>query len=220
MSSSFTRGAAASSSRKVKQELVRLLFAPSYSRQGPEAHRKLDYSIYSYKELRRAYLERIHELHPDKLKAANLPIHELESSKKSFTDLQEAWDKYEDIAKMMKKVSNGDQKEEANFTMFGVGCSFSDNDEERAMRDEIMDQASRGWFSSGLLPDRSNESDKSGINHHSSSVSDPQKTRLVDDDLFFSPEESTEINTSNNQRQAHDEKSKKPFRSLIPGLKV
>jgi curved DNA-binding protein CbpA len=212
-SSSWTRGAAAASSRKVKQELVRLLFGQKYGRQGPDAHRKLDYSIYSYKELRRAYLQRIQELHPDKLKAANLPTHQLESSKQSFTELQAAWDKYEDIAKMMKKVSNGEQKEDANFTMFGVGCSFSDSPEERAMRDEIMDQASRGWFSSGLLPDRNDSG-----NNSASSMVDRHKTKLVDDNLFFTAEESSEINNSQTQRRQFDKK--KPVRSLIPGLKL
>ena len=35
--------------------------------------------------------------------------------------------------------------------MFGVGCSFDDSPEERDLRNDIMDQACRGWFSSGAI---------------------------------------------------------------------
>mmetsp|Transcript_40435 Transcript_40435/g.87326 ORF Transcript_40435/g.87326 Transcript_40435/m.87326 type:complete len:338 (-) Transcript_40435:445-1458(-) len=44
-----------------------------------------------------------------------------------------------------------EEEEENDFTMFGVGCSFDDSPEERDLRHEIMEQASRGWFSSGSL---------------------------------------------------------------------
>ena len=61
--------------------------------------------------------------------------------------LQDAWMDYETLAKVMKKVDN--KGADASFTLFGVGCSFSDNDQERERRNEIMDQAGRGWFSAG-----------------------------------------------------------------------
>ena len=38
-----------------------------------------------------------------------------------------------------------------NFTLFGVGCSFSDNNDEKYKRSKIMDQACKGWFASGEL---------------------------------------------------------------------
>ena len=60
--------------------------------------------------------------------------------------------------------------------MFGVGCSFADSAQERDYRNEIMDQACRGWFSSGAL--------------QSTSSINPKRNRakkvipLCDDDLF------------------------------------
>jgi DnaJ-class molecular chaperone len=140
---------AGSSSHRAKQQVVKLLFGAKYSGQGANAHRMLDHSIYSYTELKTAYLERVHKLHPDK----NNHIHnhkKKESAKIKFVELKEAWQRYEELAKTMRRVEKGDN-EASSFTMFGVGCSFSDNDEERAQREEIMDQASRGWFSSGAL---------------------------------------------------------------------
>jgi len=38
--------------------------------------------------------------------------------------------------------------------MFGVGCSFDDSPTERDLRNDIMDQACRGWFSSGSIAHR------------------------------------------------------------------
>merc|ERR1719491_309440 len=66
-----------------------------------------------------------------------------------FVELVNAWEAYEKIAKPIRKNKNA---EEANFTMFGVGCSFADSPSERDYRTKIMDQACRGWFSSGSLP--------------------------------------------------------------------
>lgn len=72
-----------------------------------------------------------------------------------FVDLKEAWDDYEKIAKLMKNKSDRDTQN--NFTMFGVGCSFSDNPDEQRRRSEIMDQAGRGWFSAGQIGEATNE---------------------------------------------------------------
>jgi hypothetical protein len=38
--------------------------------------------------------------------------------------------------------------------MFGVGCSFADNDQERQYRNYIMDQAARGYFTTGEITGR------------------------------------------------------------------
>lgn len=72
----------------------------------------------------------------------------------AFVELQEAWTKYNKISKEMRR-GRKDNDEEHGFTMFGVGCSFSDNAEESRKRAEIMDQASRGWFASAQLEDGS-----------------------------------------------------------------
>ena len=72
--------------------------------------------------------------------------------------LQDAWMDYEALAKQWHRTSSSSTTEEANFTLFGVGCSFSDNEHERVLRTEIMDQAGRGWFSAGQLPSTSSAS--------------------------------------------------------------
>ena len=195
-----TRAASATASLRAKQELVRLLFGREYSRRGPQAHRLLDHSIYSYADLRAAYLERIHFLHPDKKNAnsssssssAKPAIEDENDGNRTtdaarFVELQEAWNRYEEIAKMMKKVGQGSRdgnaRVDANFTMFGVGCSFSDNEEEREMRNRIMDQASRGWFSAGELSERTEDRREGGKSsrQHEQELALP---RLISDDMF------------------------------------
>lgn len=145
-----TRTITGLSSRSAKAEVVRLLFGSKYAEKGPPAHRMLDPTIYSYDDLKKNYLERLQAIHPDKFK--HTPNEQRDSlnneMKLRFVELQNAWTKYEKVARMMKKVGNG---EAANFIRFGVGCSFSDTPQERAQREEIMDQAGRGWFSAGAL---------------------------------------------------------------------
>lgn len=82
---------------------------------------------------------------------------------------------------MMKNVKGG-EKEEANFTMFGVGCSFSDSPEEQQRRAEITDQACRGWFSGGQIAEVSTITNK--VRDVSNST-----VSLVDDDWFISTED-------------------------------
>lgn len=186
----FTRAASAASSHRAKQELVRVLFGPKYYRQGREAHRMLDHSIYTHSQLKSAYLERLQELHPDKRRnninnnnKEILPNHNKDdddtAAREEFISLQEAWDRYEQFAKSLIKVDNGSR--EANFTLFGVGCSFSDSAEERERRSEITDQACRGWFSAGEL----------GVGGDESSDKESRKTKqpsLLDDDMFVTDE--------------------------------
>ena len=76
-----------------------------------------------------------------------------------------------------------------NFTMFGVGCSFSDTPIEREKRNEIMEQASKGWFPSASL---SQSGEKSHEDHHECTQS---YTKLSDDDLFMQ-QQTTEEGTS------------------------
>lgn len=188
---SGSRAATAAHSRRVKERLVKILYGKEYSRQGRNAHQKLDFASYTYDDLRQAYIQKVQLLHPDKFQSHEMTMnYEEESSTlydsqkgewedveptswqsvqetirqqnhrnryQAFVDLKEAWEEYEKIAKVMKKGSG--REIQSNFTMFGVGCSFSDNPYEQQRRAEIMDQACRGWFSAGQLP-AVNENDK------------------------------------------------------------
>ncbi len=208
-----TRAAAAANSRRVKQRLVKILFGSKYSMGGRDSHRQLDSASYSYTDLRKAYIQKIQTLHPDRfnVNALNSKSHAVsenddENSQEpprtefnstwgeninwrstaeaigrkkvgheAFVELQDAWAAYDNMAKKMKGKSDNIVVED-NFTMFGVGCSFSDNPSEQRMRAEIMDQACKGWFSSGQLGEQaivhdSHEFDESstsslGRSHH------------------------------------------------------
>jgi hypothetical protein len=185
--SGSTRAAAASNSRRIKQRLVNILFREQHSKQGRDSHQKLDFASYSYAELRKAYLEKVQILHPDKIEFKKKDVTKFnfppamkwgeieesptwrdveaaikkESSRdlhEKFVDLKEAWDDYEKVGKLTK--SRSDRDIQNNFTMFGVGCSFSDNPDEQRRRAEIMDQASRGWFSAGQIPEITKDDSK------------------------------------------------------------
>lgn len=159
-----TRGGAAAKALGAKKTLVRLLFGGQnlLTAQGRQAVAgKLDPSTYSYGELRSAYLDKIKDLHPDTNQSKSTNHQHL---RMEFQSLQDAWSDYNSLATKMKRVDGG--HEESDFTMFGVGCSFSDSEQEREWRIEIMDQASRGWFSAGALPSKS-ESTFVRQRHHS-----------------------------------------------------
>jgi hypothetical protein len=207
-----TRAASATISLRAKQALVQVLFGADLARKGPQTHGLLDHSIYSYADLRSAYLERIHKIHPDKQKSQQTGLmsslseagedgHETSATMTDasrFVELQEAWNRYEAIAKISKKVGKGDCKElDANFVMFGVGCSFSDNEEEREVRAKIMDQASRGWFSAGELCDTKNDESARPNDKKDHVLSG--KTTLVCDDLFEARDE--ELNDKTDRQQ-------------------
>ena len=190
---SSTRAASAASSRRAKQRLVQFLFGPKYSGKGREAHKKLDHASYSFDELRAAFLERVHEIHPDKRRGDTTEADT--SGHHEFVELQSAWAEYEKLAKMMTKVGSGSS--DANFTLFGVGCSFSDNDAERAKRNQIMDEAARGWFTSGIITETATSSSESGV----SSNGPMRETAIVDDDLF--------VSTSDDQNSKEQKESRK-----------
>jgi hypothetical protein len=133
-----------------KRKVIQLLFGPhSHELCNRDNHcPPLDHTKYSYSDLKAEYLDRIQQLHPDKIKGCPAVR---EAARLSFVQLQEAWNKYDEAAKLMKKVKNCGSETSANFTMFGVGCSFADNDRERSLRIEYMDQACRGWIPSAAL---------------------------------------------------------------------
>jgi hypothetical protein len=204
-----TRAGSAAKSQRVKQELVKLLYGKQYRKTGQEGHRTLDYSLHSYNDLKKAYYERLQIVHPDKRRNVNTV--QQERDRKEFRQLQHAWCEYDAIMKSMMKVAGGDG-ESANFTLFGVGCSFSDNESERSLRNEITDQACRGWFSSGLLTEPGNHTEfESGI---SAGQLLSQNSSLIDDSLFV----------EGNVAERHDQDSncsklQKSPRTLIAGVK-
>ena len=90
--------------------------------------------------------------------------------------------------------------------MFGVGCSFSDTPIEREKRNEIMEQASKGWFPSASL---SQSGEKSHADHHESTQS---YTKLSDDDMFMQQpitEEGTRVEVKKTLVQAENYKRRR-----------
>lgn len=208
--SSRSRAFRAASSQQLKKEVVRLLFGPKYSRQGPDGHRKLDPSIYSFADLKKAYLGRIQEIHPDKIKGDK--NNDADALKLSFQELQEAWKKYEELAKLMKAPGNGEA--EANFTMFGVGCSFSDTEEERILREEFTEQACRGWLSSALLSETSERNLAGKVLSWKI-----RETSLLDDALFTDVTKSVDDDNNITSKTEEKRTSRKTRpKTLIPGI--
>ena len=183
---------------RARETLVRLLFPSSTS-----SNRN---TRYSYAALRDAYLIKVHELHPDKIRHEQVGAaarsengfdtrkerNNVSSSK--FIELKNAWDEYDKIIKLNKLHSNSNlstdksttqSENEASFTLFGVGCSFADSPSERNYRNEIMEQACRGWFSSGSLAVENKERTNvlKGTIAKSSSTRESGK-EIVNDDLF------------------------------------
>jgi hypothetical protein len=209
--STGTRAARAATSRQTKQEIVRLLFGQKLSKTNREGHKLLDYSIYSYADLKKAYLGRVQEIHPDKLKQTRDADHaHLEQNRQSFHQLQNVWEKYEEMAKAMKTFNNG-KAASSNFTKFGVGCSFSDSEEERALRNEITDQACRGWFSSGALAATSTQEEPE--------TAKVPPVSLADDNMFESAADSESGSTKNEATKAQESSGRK-LATLIPGVKI
>jgi len=144
-------------SKRTKQRLVEVLFGSTLRKKAPNAHRMLDSTYYSHKELKAAYLKRLQEIHPDKQHPHNSSSKSsilVQDQRKAFVQLQEAWNDYDKFTKIVLRAqadSSGGKETISNFTKFGVGCSFSDSPEEREERDKIMNQASRGFFISGVL---------------------------------------------------------------------
>lgn len=212
-------------SRDVKRNLLKLLFRDKYS--------KLDPSSYTYEDLRKEYLKRLQVIHPDKINANSMDVDRLESErqenleaprskddlKKEFQELQSTWDRYEELSKSMMKVVQGDGAT-ANFTQFGVGCSFSDNDEERALRNEITDQACRGWFSSGLVDSGISAKNDERDNGNSKGKIASTRKSLIDDSMFVQAE-SSDTHDNNSDALGHKTKSKpvrRQQKTLIPGI--
>ena len=128
-------------SRRARENLVRILFQHLKKDQFDD---RLQRRRHSYSQLRAAYIDLVHTIHPDKL----APFHDDEERtrrqecQQKFVELQTAWEQYhasvrEVLRDNMRSRMSGDNKndddrtfgddsscaiDDANFTMFGVGC--------------------------------------------------------------------------------------------------
>mmetsp|Transcript_10021 Transcript_10021/g.20647 ORF Transcript_10021/g.20647 Transcript_10021/m.20647 type:complete len:308 (-) Transcript_10021:144-1067(-) len=144
--------------------------ASTYSRNFAHANKNKNQTRrHTYSQLRAAYIEKVHLMHPDKI------AHQREKPKdeeefvpeiggaeahQKFIELKNAWEEYDASMRLIRQHSQKNSniegedfwdEEQDNFTTFGVGCSFADTPRERELRNEIMEQACRGWFSFGEL---------------------------------------------------------------------
>ncbi|KAK1738403.1 hypothetical protein QTG54_011072 [Skeletonema marinoi] len=183
-------------SKRAKATLIELLFPRQQAKR------------YSHLQLRMAYLQKVHIMHPDKQRLSSSTRDE--SAHEKFVQLQNAWEAYNISARMFRKTNHGKRKQGENsddgnddFTMFGVGCSFSDSPEERRLRDEIMEQACRGWLPSGALSHSFDATEKA-----KKEVKSPQQaTKLSDDNLFIQQQTSEESIGSTNVQNVNTKKS-------------
>lgn len=203
-------------SKRAKATLIELLF--------PRHHQA---KRYSHLQLRKAYLQKVHIMHPDKQRSSSSSRDE--TSHEKFVQLQNAWEAYNVSARMFRQTTHtnkhretseedddADDEYDNDFTLFGVGCSFSDSPEERKLRDEIMDQACRGWFPSGELTHSDGEKT-------TKEVKSPQQsdTKLSDDDMFVQQcmsEESTDsthVYNNNLQKKKSLVQDFKSYRSKV-----
>lgn len=139
----------------------------------------------------------------------------------AFVELQEAWKNYNDVA---KKTNTRDGPED-NFTMFGVGCSFSDNPSEQLKRTEIMDQACRGWFSSGHLEVKSqpvdslHQSKSDIIDTKSGWRSAPEREKILDEEYQNEQKAQSDMHTKPLQKCKPAARRKSLIDHMIPAHK-
>ncbi len=210
-------------SRKARENLIRLLFqaqddSAAAGKPGLHLQRRnllgatstisntvntVDFQRgHSYPQLRAAYLEKVHAMHPDKVAALHQNGPPSKDLHLDFIELKNAWEEYHASVRIAQrrcndssiKINNNLQdekwKEDESFTMFGVGCSFADSPEERDLRHEITEQACRGWLPSGSISypeyvfqqSKSNLSQKQNIVQH-------LRVGLSDNDMFVLDEQ-------------------------------
>ena len=153
-------------SKRAKAALITLLFPRQQSKR------------YSHTQLRTAYLQKVHIMHPDKQRSTSSTCDKTAHQK--FIQLQNAWEAYNASARMFNKTKgDNSQDNESNFTMFGVGCSFSDSPQERTLREEFMDQACTGF-----LPDAILQSEDGDVPSQREQSPHQLCTNLSDDEMF------------------------------------
>ena len=156
--------------------------------------------------------------------------------KSLFQQVQEAWKLYESYAKSSnecfaaswnKNKSSGNATAttsteqpafDANFTMFGVGCSFADNEQERQYRNFIMDQASRGYFTTGeiscndvVTTCRSNNTSSFIENQYHRSFTTNTTNQICNDDLF-------DVSTTGTSSSHNEKQQRRASSSLVSHL--
>lgn len=198
-----TRAGAASLAVRAKEKLSKLLLVHRRHDGTPETTNAFKSIMsFSYDDLRRLYLQRLQDLHPDtqgQRAASNVSsnIVSKRNSHAEFVELQEAWENFTSVR--VAGSSRGKCGSDGTFTRFGVGCSFSDNESEREQRNKIMDQACRGWFARGeLATDTSTRQPTQGR----SSIS-----LLSNEDEMFQDRTTTTV--------AHEKSSRASKRSLV-----
>ena len=209
-------------SRRARENLVRILFQHLKKDQFDD---RLQRRRHSYSQLRAAYIDLVHTIHPDKLAAFHDDEERTrkEERQQKFVELQTAWEQYHasvrEVLRDVRSRMSGDNKndddrtfgddsscaiDDANFTMFGVGCSFADTPDERDRRDKIMEQASRGWFPSASLSFSAEGKGEDGEysqcelkvesrredNDKMHSCLDVPRVPLIDDNMFVSEDQS------------------------------
>ena len=156
---------------------------------------------HSYPQLRAAYLEKVHAMHPDKVAAIRHDEPPSKDSHLDFIELKNAWEEYHASVRIAQRRCNDsnievnnnlqDDKldEEQSFTMFGVGCSFADSPEERDLRYEITEQACRGWLPSGSISYQEYDSEQSKSILSLKQVVQHLRVELSDNDMFVLDEQ-------------------------------
>ena len=149
-------------------------------------------------------------MHPDKMASQTQKnvSDDYKNAHLQFIDLKHAWEEYHASVRIIQRKKNDERTSnnmecptddefwevDDDFTMFGVGCSFADSEEERALRAVIMDQACQGWFSSGSLTGEKalgyddNANTATDSKQQQKFLSQPQ-LKLCDDDMFVSDDE-------------------------------
>jgi len=155
---------------------------------------------HTYSQLRSLYLDKVHSMHPDKLQ------HNQKQNKEDvhiqFIELKNAWEEYHASVRIVQRKSNDKniqsldnnnddddywEEDGDDFTLFGVGCSFADSQAERDLRNKIMDQASRGWFSSGSISVANMDRDDDSKEESSDAkLHLTKEIQLSDDNMFIS----------------------------------
>ncbi|KAG8459421.1 hypothetical protein KFE25_013057 [Diacronema lutheri] len=94
----------------------------------------------SHADVRRAYLAHAMRVHPDKV-APN----DYKRAHEQFAALQAAWDRYEhERPRNFRRRRKVGDDEDPTRQLYGVGCSWTDNEAERLERISVQEQAAHG----------------------------------------------------------------------------
>ena len=152
--------------------------------------------------------------------------------KSLFQQVQEAWKLYESFAKNSNQCLLSSSKHkpsgnemtasteqqsqtafDANFTMFGVGCSFADNEQERQYRNYIMDQAARGYFTTGEISCPDDTTNQTDVTNHTTQYNNDTQYQqrsftnntaalpICNDDLFDASTSSNNVSSSSQKKR-------------------